>query len=101
MKKLLVTAAALLMLASPAWAAPKTVTLSVPGMTCAACPITVKRALTKVQGVTKTEVDFDKRQAIVTFDDAKTSVEVLTKSTADAGYPSTVMESSTMNEGSK
>lgn len=30
MKKMLVTAAALLMLASPAWAAPKTVTLSVP-----------------------------------------------------------------------
>ena len=30
--------------ASASLAAPQTVTLSVPGMTCAACPITVKRS---------------------------------------------------------
>lgn len=75
---------------SPVWAASKTVTLSVPGMTCAACPITVKRALTKVEGVTSAKVNFDKLQAEVTYDDAKTSVEALTRATANAGYPSTV-----------
>ena len=94
MKKLLAVAAALSMLASPVWAAIQTVTLAVPGMTCAACPITVKKALTKVDGVTKAEVDFDKRQAFVTYDDAKTNVETLTKATADAGYPSTATEGS-------
>ena len=52
MRTLLSVAAALLLLAGPAWAAPKTVTLAVPGMTCATCPITVKKALTKVTGVT-------------------------------------------------
>ncbi|MFX7992935.1 mercury resistance system periplasmic binding protein MerP, partial [Acinetobacter baumannii] len=46
-------------LSSPAWAATKTVTLAVPGMTCAACPITVKTALAKVDGVEKTEVSFE------------------------------------------
>ena len=75
---------------SPAWAATKTVTLTVPGMTCAACPITVKTALAKVAGVEKTEVSFEKREAVVTFDDAKTTVAALTKATAGAGYPSTV-----------
>ena len=90
MKSLLVVAAALLLLASPAWAAPKTVTLAVPGMTCATCPITVKKALTKVAGVAKVNVDLDKLQAIVTFDDAKTTAAALTKATTDAGYPSTV-----------
>jgi periplasmic mercuric ion binding protein len=40
-----------LMLVSSAWASPKTVTLNVSGMTCAACPITVKKALEKVPGV--------------------------------------------------
>jgi mercuric ion binding protein len=90
MKKLLALAAALSMLASPVWAALQTVTLAVPGMTCPVCPITVKKALTRVDGVTKTEVNFDKRQAVVTYDDAKTNVETLTKATADAGYPSTV-----------
>ena len=74
---------------APVWAAPQTVTLSVPGMTCAACPITVKKALTRVDGVSKAEVNFDKRQAVVTYDDTKTDVETLTKATADAGYPST------------
>jgi len=62
----------------------------VPGMTCAACPITVKKALSKVDGVSKADVDFVKREAVVTFDDAKTSVQKLTKATEDAGYPSSV-----------
>ncbi len=77
-------------LSAPASAATKTVTLSVPGMTCNACPITVKKALSKVTGVQKVEVSFEKREAVVTFDDAKTSVEALTKATENAGYPSTV-----------
>ena len=49
MKKLFscLTAAALLMLTNVVLAVPKTVTLDVPGMTCSACPITVKKALMK------------------------------------------------------
>lgn len=77
---------------TPALAAPKTVTLEVPGMTCAACPITVKTALTKVEGVAKAEVSFEKKEAVVTFDDAKTKVEALTEATKNAGYPSTVKQ---------
>lgn len=73
---------------APAWAAVQTVTLSVPGMTCASCPITVKQALNKVKGVSKTQVSFATRQAVVTFDDTQTSVQTLTKATTDAGYPS-------------
>ncbi|TAL87556.1 MAG: mercury resistance system periplasmic binding protein MerP [Rhodanobacter sp.] len=74
---------------APAWATTKTATLSVPGMTCAACPITVKTALSKVPGVEKTQILFDQRKAIVTYDDTKISPAGLTKATADAGYPST------------
>ncbi|MCL6618664.1 MAG: mercury resistance system periplasmic binding protein MerP [Thermomonas hydrothermalis] len=76
--------------ATPVWAATQTVTLSVPGMTCAACPITVKKALTRVDGVRTVEVSFEKRQAVVTFDDAKTRVQALIQATTDAGYPSSV-----------
>ena len=72
-------------------AAPATATLSVPSMDCAACPITVKKALTKVNGVTQAKVDFEKRQATVTFDDAKTNVQALTLATKNVGYPSTFM----------
>ena len=76
--------------ATPVWAATQTVTLSVPGMTCSACPITVKKALTRVDGVRTVEVSFEKRQAVVTFDDAKTRVQALIQATTDAGYPSSV-----------
>lgn len=90
MKKLVSLIALIGALSTPAWAATKTVTLAVPGMTCAACPITVKTALAKVDGVEKTEVSFEKREAVVSYDDAKTTVAALTKATAGAGYPSTV-----------
>jgi mercuric ion binding protein len=80
-------------LVAPAWSAQRTVTLSLPTMDCAVCPITVKKALGKVDGVSRAEVDFGKRQAIVSFDDAKTSAEALTRATKDAGYPSTMVGS--------
>lgn len=75
---------------APVWAATQTVILSVPGMTCAACPFTVKKALSKVEGVSKADVSYEKREAVVTFDDAKSNVQKLTKATENAGYPSSV-----------
>jgi mercuric ion binding protein len=90
MKKLAVLIALAATLTALAWAATKTVTLSVPGMTCAACPITVKKALSKVDGVQKAEVSFERLEAVVAFDDAKTNAEALTKATGNAGYPSTI-----------
>lgn len=81
----------LLMLAAtmPALAATTTVTLDVPSMTCPVCPVTVKKALTAVPGVSKVDVVYAKREATVTYDDTKTTVSALTKATANAGYPST------------
>ena len=92
MKKLFsfLTAAALLMLTNVVLAAPKIVTLDVPGMTCSACPLTVKKALMKVPGVANAEVSYEAKQAVVTYDDAKTSADALMQATRDAGYPSTV-----------
>lgn len=94
MSKLAIAAAVAMaaVMATPSWAALRTVTLSVPTMDCPVCPITVKKSLTKVDGVSEAEVDFDKRLARVTFDDAKTNVEVLIKATTNAGYPSTVVK---------
>ena len=91
MKHIAMVALSLASLAvGPALAATKTITLSVPDMDCAVCPITVRAALTKVKGVVKAEASLEKHEAVVTFDDAKTNVEALTQATANAGYPSTV-----------
>lgn len=81
-----------LLVAPSVFAAQKTVTLDVLGMSCAACPITVKKSLTKVAGVSRAEVNYDKRQAIVTFDDTQTTLDKLMRATTDAGYPSTTKE---------
>ena len=88
LKNSIAAAVAMLVLTAPAWASPKTVTLNVPGMTCAACPITVKKALEKVPGVSQVDVRFEKKQVLVTFDDAKTNTDALVKATTNAGYPS-------------
>ena len=77
MKKLFASLA-LVAAVAPVWAATQTVALSVPGMTCSTCPITVERAISKVEGVSKVDVTFEKREAVVTFDNAKTSVQKLT-----------------------
>ena len=92
MKKLLPLVALIAAFAAPVWAAPQTVTLSVPGMTCSACPLTVKLALNKIPGVSRADVSYEKLQAVVSFDDAKTNLQALTKATADAGFPSTAKQ---------
>jgi len=68
----------------------KTVTLDVPGMTCGFFPVTIRKALENVTGVTKAKSDFDTMTATVTFDPDKTNIEALTDATANASYPSTL-----------
>ena len=45
-----------------------------------------------VEGVSKAEVTFETKLAVVTFDDEKTTVKALTEATTNAGYPSTLKE---------
>jgi periplasmic mercuric ion binding protein len=77
-------------LPSPLWAAPKSVTLAVPGMTCPTCPVTIKKALMKEQGVASVTVRYEKKELIVSFDDAKTTADAIMKSTAAVGFPSQI-----------
>ena len=86
------TFAALLLLAGSAVAAePRTVTLAVDHMTCAACPITVHKALSHVTGVAQAKVDLETHTATVTFDPAQTSAEALATAVTNAGYPAKVL----------
>lgn len=91
MRKILIAVLAALPLVALA-ATPKTVTLDVQNMTCGLCPITVKKSLEKVSGVSAVKVDFDKKTATVTYDPDQAQPEALTKATTNAGYPSTVQK---------
>jgi mercuric ion binding protein len=80
--------AALLLVPGLALAKSQTVSLNIPTMDCATCPITIKAALVKVPGVSKVRVSYDRREAVIVYDDSKATVTDLKKATEDAGYPS-------------
>lgn len=74
--------------ASTVQAAERTVTLAVQNMYCAACPYTVRASLETVPGVQNVIVSFPDKTAVVTYDDAETTLDALTSATTNAGYPS-------------
>ena len=65
------------------------VTLTVEGMSCASCDVTVERALLTVDGVDAAEVSFEPPRAVVSFDPTRATVADLMAATAAAGYPAT------------
>jgi len=76
--------------AAQAAVAEQTATFDVPGMTCALCPVTVRKAMEGVKGVRQVEVDFNARTATVVFDPSVTTTEAIAAASANAGYPATV-----------
>ncbi|WP_171019862.1 mercury resistance system periplasmic binding protein MerP [Hydrogenophaga sp. 2FB] len=88
MKRILIAVG--FVLSAPVWTAQQIATLSVPGMSCATCPITVKKALTKLGGVVDVKSNLGRRETTVVYDDTQVSLEALTRATKDAGFPSTV-----------
>lgn len=68
-------------------ASERTVTFTVEKMTCAACPITVRQAMQKVEGVKSVTVDFEAKTATVVFDPAVTTPDQIGAASANAGYP--------------
>jgi mercuric ion binding protein len=83
------------MVATPAaFAAERTVTFAVDNMTCASCPYIVKTSMAAVPGVTKVAVSFEAKTATVTFDDAKTSTDVVAAASMNAGYPAHLRQGS-------
>ena len=57
-------------------------------MNCITCPITVKKALTKVEGVISAVVSYETKEAKVQFDDTTTNIASLIAATTNAGFPS-------------
>lgn len=71
-------------------AASRSVTLDVQNMTCAVCPLTVKKALERIPAVQHVSVDYASKTATVQFDDTAATTDQLTEATKNAGYPSSI-----------
>ncbi len=69
-----------------------TQTFAVENMTCPACPFTVKKAMTRVEGVRSVTVDFDAKTATAVFDRAVTTVQEIAAASANVGYPATPID---------
>jgi copper ion binding protein len=60
--------------------------LKIQGMTCNHCVMRVAKALKAVPGVQDAQVDLQKAEAAVTFDEAKVTHDKLASAVVDAGY---------------
>lgn len=67
----------------------QTATFAIENMTCALCPVTVKRAMEGVAGVRSVQVDFDDKTATVMFDPRATNATAIAAASTNAGYPAT------------
>ena len=65
-------------------------TFSIEKMSCAACPITVRKAMERVDGVAKVTVDFNKKTAAVIYDPNIATIEQISAASTNAGYPATL-----------
>lgn len=72
------------------FAAESTVVLSVPTMNCPVCPITIKKSLEGVEGVSDVQVSYEEKEAVVKYDDEKADIAALKSATSNAGYPSSI-----------
>ncbi|WP_286829260.1 MULTISPECIES: heavy-metal-associated domain-containing protein [Kordiimonas] len=72
----------------------KTVTFTIEKMTCAMCPITVRKAMEKVAGVLFVETDYDSKTATVVFDPSRVNTDAIAAASTNAGYPAKVTQGS-------
>ena len=73
-------------------------TLEITGMTCAGCQATVERALAAAPGVTEARVNLLQHQAVIQFDEARTSPATLIAEVTKTGYGAALPQKGTAAE---
>ncbi len=72
----------------------QTVTFDVEKMTCATCPIAVRKAMQRVDGVKDVNVDLDSKNAVVIYDASVTTAIEIGSASTDVGFPASVRDGS-------
>jgi len=67
------------------------VTFKVDGMTCKMCPLTIKTALKKLDGVVKAEVSYEDKKATVVYEEDKVSKTDMVEAIEKAGFEAKVI----------
>ncbi len=69
-----------------------TAQFSIENMTCATCPISVRKAMKRVDGVKSVEIDYEAKTATVVYDSAVTTPTDIAAASTNVGYPATELE---------
>ncbi|HKS26510.1 MAG TPA: heavy-metal-associated domain-containing protein [Pyrinomonadaceae bacterium] len=72
--------------ASATFAATKTVTIRVKGMTCGGCATSVEKALKSTEGVQEARVSFERGLAVIKYDDQKVTISKLREVINSTGF---------------
>lgn len=64
----------------------KKVALTIEGMDCAHCAVSIEKSIGKLEGVTKASVSFAAEKAIVEYDTKRVSIERIKQAVEGAGY---------------
>ena len=70
--------------------ATKTVAFKVKGMTCGGCVLGVRKVLTRLPGVSKADVSYEKSRAVVTYDSDKVTPAKMIAAIKTLGYSATI-----------
>ena len=68
-----------------------TVVLHVEGMTCGGCTMATRKVLERLAGVTKAEVSYERKRAVVTYDPRKVTVAQMIAAVATLKYIATIV----------
>jgi mercuric ion binding protein len=68
-----------------------TATFNVEKMTCATCPIAVRKAMQRVDGVKEVNVDLESNTAVVTFDASVATTSDIANASTEVGFPASVL----------
>lgn len=65
----------------------ETITLHAPNISCMHCIMAIKRAVSRLEGVSSVEGDPATKRVQVTYDPQKVTVERIKQAMAEEGYP--------------
>lgn len=63
-----------------------TQTFAIEGMTCGSCVKSVEQALNQIDGVDNVQVSLGQKQALVDFDERKTTAQAIATAIEDTGF---------------
>ncbi|HKO63466.1 MAG TPA: heavy metal-associated domain-containing protein [Pyrinomonadaceae bacterium] len=84
--KLFICAAIVLSMSSVASGATRTTTIYVSGMTCGGCAISIEQVLKNTQGVENVQVNFERGEAVIKYDDRKVTASKLRAAVKSIGF---------------